>query len=103
MQPRGPEIAEARKQLGLKRSELARRAGISYQHVYNLECGYNGFAVETAHRIATELGLSLDDIAKVEPGKPASPGTWPTPTKSPEPVRPVAPPRPTKTKSASAA
>lgn len=103
MKPRGSRIADARQRLGWKRSELARRVQLSYQHIYNVECGFMDFSIEAAHRIANELGLSLEDVAEPEQDKPQQGEPRPVPTSRPEPVRPVAPPRPTKTKSASAA
>lgn len=95
MQPRGPVIEAARKRRGWKRREFATRLGLSYQHIYGLERGWNTAAEETLQVIADELGLPLDDIAERTPPEPA-PGRKATPTSTPVPARPVAPPRETK-------
>lgn len=90
--PKGPEIEGMRKARGWKRSELARRVGCSYQHIYNLERGFNTGSEEQLQLIATELGVKLDEIAQA----PKKPEPRRAPTEGPKPQTPMAPPRPTK-------
>jgi transcriptional regulator with XRE-family HTH domain len=63
--PRGSNIEARRKRLGLKRSELARRVGLSYKTIYGLEKGFQTGAEETLQLIATELELQLEDVMEV--------------------------------------
>lgn len=60
--PNGPVIQAKRKDRGWKRTELAKRVGCSYKHIYGIESGRHPAAEELLIRIARELGTSLDDI-----------------------------------------
>ena len=63
-EPKGPEIEAIRKRRGWKRSELAKRVGCSYQHIYNLERGFKGGTEEMLQRIANEFGVDVADVMK---------------------------------------
>jgi len=93
--PNGPMIEAIRKRLGLRRSELADRVDCSYQHIYNVERGFNRAASdELLQRIADVFHVELDVISR-KPSEP-SPTPRPAPTSRPAPSTPVPPPRPTK-------
>lgn len=70
MQARGSVIETARKRRGWKRSEFASRLGLSYQHIYGLERGFNVAAEETLQRIADALSLDIEDIVDREASAP---------------------------------
>ncbi|MBB1153955.1 helix-turn-helix domain-containing protein [Amycolatopsis dendrobii] len=91
--PKGPQIEAMRLARGWKRRELARRVNCSYQHIYNLERGFNTGATETLQLIAIEFGVQLSDIAHTQQQKPAPRRA---PTEGPKPHTPTPPPRPTK-------
>lgn len=89
--PKGPEIEAMRKARGWKRSELAQRVGCSYQHIYNLERGYNVVAEEVLQRIASEFAVPLTEVMQAPKPPPRK-----APTSAPQPPSPAPPPRPTK-------
>lgn len=60
--PPHPRLEALRIRRGLKRSALAKRVGISYQHLYGIETGFNTPAVETLQLIANELGVELSEV-----------------------------------------
>lgn len=53
---------------GLTRQQLARKAGVSYQTVINIEEG-KGAQVETLHKLAAPLGASPSELVR--------PAVWP--------------------------
>lgn len=55
-------IQNARKQKGLKQSELAEKIGISEKHLSKIETGKNYPALDTFLKILNVLNLSLDDF-----------------------------------------
>lgn len=55
-----------RKRRGWKRSELAERASVSYQHIYNIERGFNIASEEVLQRIANALETDLEHVMKLE-------------------------------------
>jgi transcriptional regulator with XRE-family HTH domain len=63
--PRGSNIETSRKALGMKRSELARRVGLSYKTIYGLERGHQTGSEESLQLIAIHLGLELADVMEV--------------------------------------
>lgn len=63
--PRHTKLEALRKRRGWKRSVLAERVGISYQHIYGIERGFNAPADETLQLIANELGVELSEIEEV--------------------------------------
>lgn len=68
-------IEAARKRRGEKRREFAERLGLSYNHIYGLERGWNTASEETLQRIADALELDLDAIAIRETDGEADAGT----------------------------
>jgi len=64
--PPHPRLEATRTRQGLKRSALADRVGISYQHLYGIERGYNTPAVETLQLIANALGVELSEVTDGE-------------------------------------
>jgi DNA-binding XRE family transcriptional regulator len=63
-EPKGPEIEAMRKRRGWKRSELAKRVGCSYQHIYNLERGFKDGTEELLQRIANEFDVEVEAVMK---------------------------------------
>lgn len=61
-EPNGPVIEARRVDLGLKRSQLAELTGISYQHVYGIERGFNTPSREVLARIARALGCRVSEL-----------------------------------------
>lgn len=55
-------IQKARKQKGLKQSELAEKIGISEKHLSKIETGKNYPALDNFLKIIEVLGLSLKDF-----------------------------------------
>lgn len=68
--PRHSKLEALRKRRGWKRSVLAQRVGISYQHIYGIERGFNGVTEETLQLIANELGVELGEIQESAHGRP---------------------------------
>lgn len=96
--PKGPEIERLRAARGWTRSELGRRSKNDYKTIYGIEKGFQRSTRETLQRIATELGVSLDDVmhGKDEDDEEAPPKRTAYPTTHPTPTAPTPPPRPTK-------
>jgi len=65
-QPNGPAIRKRREELGILRRELAATVGISYQHLYNIECGFKAVSIERLYRISKALGLPIGGVV-IEP------------------------------------
>jgi len=61
----GAAIRALRELLGIPQKDLAARAGISPSHMSKIESGAEVPRIETAARVATGLGVSLDVIAPV--------------------------------------
>lgn len=62
----GSEVTRRRLQVGLTRSELAKKAGISLGRVNKIEAGLaGGVGVPTARKIAVALGCRYEDISEV--------------------------------------
>ena len=70
-QVNGAAIRAIREPLGIPQNELAERAGISRSHMNKIEHGVEIPKLETAVRIARELGVPLDAIAPVTQPQPA--------------------------------
>lgn len=62
--PRGAEIRLWRQRRGKTVIQLASEVGISKQHLYNLELGYNTARPEILYRIATALSVEFEAIAE---------------------------------------
>jgi transcriptional regulator with XRE-family HTH domain len=65
--PRGRVIEAIRVKRGEKRSDFARRVGISYKHLYGIENGHTTAARETLHRIADALVVDVAMVMEAEP------------------------------------
>ena len=76
----GDRIREARKRRGMTQRELADAAGLSLSAIKKLEQGTLGqLRLETAHRLATALGVTTMAIADPTPEPPSEPsdgGMW---------------------------
>lgn len=59
----GQVIKETRQGLGLTQKELGEKLGVSFQTINRYEVGQN-FTVDTLHKIAQALGLSISDLVK---------------------------------------
>jgi transcriptional regulator with XRE-family HTH domain len=82
--PMGEQLRQARQQRGLTLRELAQRLGVSPSMISQIETGRASPSVSTLYALATELGVSLDDLlfndrrASVAPAAqdgPAAPST----------------------------
>ena len=61
----GPILRAARQRVRLTQSELAYRVGLAPNHVARLESGEKGVPrFDTVARLASQLGLSLDDLSR---------------------------------------
>jgi transcriptional regulator with XRE-family HTH domain len=76
----GDRIKEARKRRGMTQRELAEAAGLSLSAVKKIEQGTLGAVrLETAHRLATALGVTTMAVADPAPPAPPEPqegGIW---------------------------
>lgn len=63
----GYKVKEFREKIGMSQSELARRAGVSRQTIWSIEDD-NQYrtTVTTLFKIATALGVKVDDIFFVD-------------------------------------
>jgi transcriptional regulator with XRE-family HTH domain len=53
---RGAEIRSRRQRLGIKLGEFAKRSGVGYKTLANIESGHQRFvSIEVVHRIASAL------------------------------------------------
>ena len=60
----GPILRAARERVRLTQSELAYRVGLAPNHIARLESGEKGVPrFDTVARLASQLGLSLDDLS----------------------------------------
>ncbi|HQG58752.1 MAG TPA: helix-turn-helix transcriptional regulator [bacterium] len=58
-------IKKLRKQLGLSQDKLSKLANISHNTIIKIESGaIQSPTMDTAHKIAKALGVSLDDLMK---------------------------------------
>lgn len=55
-------VQEVREAKGLRREDVASRAGITVQTVYTMETGRNQPRLDIAQRVARALGTTLDDL-----------------------------------------
>ena len=60
--PRGHNIEARRLRLGMKRSELATKVGLHYKTIFGLEKEHQTGSQESFQRIATVLGLELEEV-----------------------------------------
>jgi len=60
----GIKIKELRKQAGMTQDELSNKSGISQEHISRLENGKFTFNVKTADKLATALGVTLNDLMR---------------------------------------
>ncbi|QUI24841.1 helix-turn-helix transcriptional regulator [Vallitalea pronyensis] len=58
----GERIWNIRDQIGLSRNELAEKAGVCENTIYNIETGERGFTVDVLKRICTALEISSDYV-----------------------------------------
>jgi len=90
--PRGKAIEAMRVKRGEKRSDFAKRVGISYKHLHGIECGRHGAARETLHRIADALVVDVSLVMAADGEMSEKKKREANPTTHPEPKRPVPPP-----------
>ena len=61
----GKNIKKLRKQLGISQDKLSKLADISHNTIIKIEAGaIQSPTINTAHKIARALGVSLDDLMK---------------------------------------
>jgi len=70
--PKHPRLEALRVRRGWKRSVLAKNAGLSYQHVYNIERGFMSVSDEVLNTIANALGVDVEEIQADEPDAPGT-------------------------------
>jgi len=70
----GDRVKAARKSLGLSVREVARRSGVTAMYIYEIEHGNNTPGVVVAGRLATVLGLTIDELCL---GKKPDFDVWP--------------------------
>ena len=58
----GKKVRSKRLEYGWTAEELAKRAGTSSSHVYNIEKGYNKFSLDILERIAKALNCSAEEL-----------------------------------------
>ena len=86
--PMGEHLRQARQQRGLTLRELAQRLGVSPSMISQIETGRASPSVSTLYALATELGVSLDDLlfndrrTPVAPAAQDGPGAPSTPVGS---------------------
>ncbi len=68
----GRAIRERRGELGLSRPELARRAGLSYPYVAELETGRKQGSPSTLHALASALDLETHELLARAERRPGS-------------------------------
>jgi putative transcriptional regulator len=56
------KLVNTRKQLGLTQEELAKKAEISRAYLSNLESGKYTPSLEVAHKLASLLNMSVDEL-----------------------------------------
>lgn len=69
----GARLRAERERRNLSLSELARRLGVSASLISQIETGKSKPSVVTLYGIASELGLSVDELLFTGNGKPAAP------------------------------
>lgn len=62
------KIKELRKAQKMTQTELARRAGVSQPHIYDLENGNRHASPEALERIAKALGVTVRELQDTEKG-----------------------------------
>jgi transcriptional regulator with XRE-family HTH domain len=63
-QANGPQIEHHRVKLGIHRSALAAKVGLSYPHLYNIEKNLKVASIEALNRIANELGVPVEELVQ---------------------------------------
>lgn len=66
----GERVRTARHDAGLTVRELARRIGVSASHVSQVERGLGAFSVPALYAVASELGVSMNDLIAPEQEEP---------------------------------
>lgn len=61
----GGRVRSARRAAGLTVRELARRIGVSASHVSQVERGIGAFSVPALYAVASELGVSMNELLDV--------------------------------------
>jgi transcriptional regulator with XRE-family HTH domain len=62
------KIKKIRKARKMTQTELARRAGVSQPHIYDLENGNRRASPETLKRIAEALGVTVQELQDTQEG-----------------------------------
>ncbi len=69
----GERVRAARAAAGLTVRELARRIGLSASHVSQVERGLGAFSVPALYAVASELGVTMNDLLAAEDAAAAGP------------------------------
>lgn len=80
----GDRLRRARTSRGLSLRAVAKRLGVSPSLISQVETGRAMPSVSTLYALATELGISLDELLFVD--APPAPPTPPTAVSTPEPI-----------------
>ena len=80
----GQRLRRRRRQLGATLTEIARRAGVSYQQVQRFECGETQISAAMVWRLAEALGVTVPYLF----GETTAPEPEPEPNRPANPVSP---------------
>lgn len=72
----GEVIRQRRQELGLSQSELADAAGVHLRQIRRYEAGEQQPVLPVAVRLASALGVTVNDLAGLPPERPQLEGTW---------------------------
>jgi transcriptional regulator with XRE-family HTH domain len=76
MDPLGEVIKQRRQELGLSQAELANAAGVNLRQIRRYEAGEQQPVLAVAVRLASALGVTVNDLAGLPPERPQLAGTW---------------------------
>src|SRR3954470_20849890 len=75
----GDVIRRLRQEAGLSQAGLAAAAGIHLRQIHRYESGEQQPALDVAHRLASALGVTLDELAGGSSDRVTPDGTWGAP------------------------
>ncbi|MDT0158529.1 cupin domain-containing protein [Microbacterium sp. ARD32] len=77
----GERVRAVRRSAGLTVRELARRIGVSASHVSQVERGIGAFSVPALYAVASELGVSMNELLDASPRPSATAAAGPESTR----------------------
>src|SRR3954469_19869474 len=72
----GDVLRRLRQEAGLSQAGLAAAAGIHLRQIHRYESGEQQPALDVAHRLASALGVTLDELAGGSSDRVTLDGTW---------------------------